>query len=377
MSARSERSEPRSAVGGDAPPRVLDARIGVRLPVFRLDLPLNVGAGEIVALLGPNGAGKSTTLRALAGLQPITDGRIMLDDRVLDDPARGVFVPPERRGVGVVFQEYLLFPHLSVADNVAFGPRCHGFGRGQARRIARDWLERFGLADRADARPGELSGGQAQRVALARALAAGPRLLLLDEPLAALDAATRPAVRAQLRGYLAGHVRYPQARGPATVLVSHDPLDAAVLADRIVVVEDGRVVQEGDAADITRHPRTGYVARLAGLNLFRGTGTGTTVRLADGLVMVVAGRVEGAAFVAFPPSAVAVYRHAPDGSPRNVWPATVAGIERHGDSVRLHLAGAIETAADVTPAAAAELRLDPGERVFAAVKAAEVRAYPA
>src|SRR5690606_23995610 len=226
-----------------------------------LDVSLRVAAGEVVALLGPNGAGKTTALRALAGLRPLDAGRIALGDTVLDDPAAGVFVPPDRRPVGVVFQDYLLFPHLSVMDNVAFGLRCRGARRAEARRAAVEWLDRVGLAAQAARRPRDLSGGQAQRVALARALAVHPRLLLLDEPLAALDA----RIRLETRAHLQRRLRDQQA---APLLVTHDPLDAMVLADRVVVVEDGRVVQEGDAAEITRRPRTDYVARLAGLNLY-------------------------------------------------------------------------------------------------------------
>ena len=348
----------------------LQADIAVRLGDFLLDVSLRVAAGEVVALLGPNGAGKTTTLRALAGLQPLDAGRIALGDTVLDDPAAGVFMPADRRPVGVVFQDYLLFPHMSVVDNVAFGLRCRGVRRAQARRAATEWLDRMGLAAQARLRPRDLSGGQAQRVALARALAVQPRLLLLDEPLAALDARTRVETRAHLRRRLRDH------RG-ATLLVTHDPLDAMVLADRIVVVEDGRVVQEGDAAEITRRPRTDYVARLAGLNLYRGTGDGSTVALPGGVAFAVAEPVSGPAFVAFPPTAVALFRVRPDGSPRNTWPARVDGIERHGSHIRVHLDGPLAVAADVTPAAAADLGLAPGTEVWVAVKATETSAYPA
>ncbi|MFL6073904.1 MAG: ABC transporter ATP-binding protein [Mycobacteriales bacterium] len=349
---------------------LLDARLVVaRESDFRLDAELAAGAGEVVALLGPNGAGKTTALRALAGLVALSEGRIGLAGEVLDDPAARVWVPPERRPVGVVFQDYLLFPHLSTLDNVAFGPRCHGAGRRAAREVAAGWLERVGLAGYAGVKPRALSGGQAQRVALARALAVRPRLLLLDEPLAALDAHTRTQVRAELRRHLAGH-------DGVTVLVTHDPLDAMMLADRIVVLEGGTVTQAGDPAGITRHPRSEYAARLAGLNLYRGRGEGDTVLLAGGFALTVDEPVAGEAFVAFPPSAVALYRSRPDGSPRNTWPATVAGLDRHGDHLRVQLTGPLEAAADITPTAAAELRLAPGEVVWAAVKAHQTHAYP-
>jgi molybdate transport system ATP-binding protein len=281
-----------------------------------------------------------------------------------------MWTPTERRPIGVVFQDYLLFPHLSALDNVAFGPRRHGVDRRTARQQAGDWLARVGLAEFARRKPRQLSGGQAQRVALARALAVHPVLLLLDEPLAALDARTRLDTRAELHRHLREH-------SGATLLVTHDPLDALVLADRLVIVEDGRVVQEGDAATITAQPRTEYVARLVGLNLYRGRATGRTVDVGDGLALTVADPLHGDAFVAFAPSAVALHPHQPDGSPRNTWPAVITGLQRHGDNLRVQLDGPIVVSADVTQAAAAYLHLAPGQAVWAAVKATETRAYPA
>jgi molybdate transport system ATP-binding protein len=347
----------------------LDSHLVVEREAFRLDVPLRIAAGEVVALLGPNGAGKTTALRTLAGLQPLTAGHVTLGGTDLDRPDRRLWTPPERRPVGVVFQEYLLFPHLTALDNVAFGPRRHGVPRRAARERAAGWLDRVGLAEYAHRKPRHLSGGQAQRVALARALAVAPELLLLDEPLAALDASTRLDTRGELLRHLTDHPG-------ATLLVTHDPLDALVLADRLVIIEDGRVVQEGDAATITARPRTDYVARLVGLNLYRGRATDHHVDLGD-LILTTAEPLRGDAFVAFRPSAVALHPHRPDGSPRNTWPATITGIQRHGDNLRVQLAGPIVVAADITPAAAAYLHLAPGQQVWAAVKAAETHAYPA
>ncbi|MEU8022926.1 ABC transporter ATP-binding protein [Micromonospora haikouensis] len=348
---------------------LLDAHLVADRGGFHLDVALRVRAGEVVALLGPNGAGKTTALRALAGLHPLAAGHLTLDGVDLDRPDGRVWVPPERRPVGVVFQDYLLFPHLSARDNVAFGPRRRGADRRAARARADAWLDRVGLAGYARRRPRQLSGGQAQRVALARALAVEPTLLLLDEPLAALDARTRVDTRAELHRHLGAHPG-------ATVLVTHDPLDALVLADRLVIVEDGRVVQEGDAAAVTARPRTDYVARLVGLNLHRGHADGHQVRV-GALTLTAVDRVVGEAFVAFPPAAVALHPARPHGSPRNTWPATVAGVQRHGDHLRVELDGPLPVSADVTPAAVAALRLRPGQQVWAAVKAAETRAYPA
>ncbi|MET8599832.1 MULTISPECIES: ABC transporter ATP-binding protein [Streptomyces] len=346
-------------------PEGLDAHLVVERGSFRLDVTLTAAPGDVVALLGPNGAGKTTALRALAGLAPLTDGRLRLDGT---DLAR---TPPESRPVGVVFQDYLLFPHLTALDNVAFGPRCRGAGRSEARTRAAAWLERMGLAEYTGAKPKRLSGGQAQRVALARALATDPRLLLLDEPLAALDARTRLEVRAQLRRHLADFEA-------VAVLVTHDPLDAMVLADRLVVVEHGRVVQEGAPADIARHPRTEYIAQLVGLNLYRGQADGHTVRLDAGPEVSTTDNLSGPAFVAFPPGAVTLYRERPTGSSaRNLWRCEVAGLESHGDQIRVELTGELALAADLTAVAVAELGLHPGAAVWAAVKATQTHAYPA
>ncbi|MEO3811514.1 ABC transporter ATP-binding protein [Sphaerisporangium sp. B11E5] len=341
----------------------LRARLVVTRPHFELDIALEVAPGEVVALLGPNGAGKTTALRALAGLTAMTGGQITLDGQPLHTLAA------ERRPIGMVFQDYLLFPHLSALDNIAFGPRCQGVPKAEARRAAAALLERVGLAGHAAAKPRRLSGGQAQRVALARALAVQPRVLLLDEPLAALDAHTRLEIRSRLRRHLGDF-------DGATVLVTHDPLDAMVLADRLIVIENGAVVQEGAPGEVARRPRTDYVARLVGLNLYRGVADGQHVKVGE-LALSTSEHLRGPAFVAFSPTAVALYRTRPDGSPRNLWQARVDGIERHGDNVRVHLDGPITAFADITPAAVADLDLTPGRRVWASIKATETHAYPA
>jgi molybdate transport system ATP-binding protein len=336
---------------------------------FCLDLELVIEPGEVVALLGPNGAGKTTALRALAGLLPVTAGEVRLDETVWDSPPR-VFVPAEERFAGVVFQDYLLFNHMSALDNVAFGLRAQGVARAPARARAREWLVRVGLESFVDKRPRALSGGEAQRVALARALATEPALLLLDEPLAALDASSRLHIRAELARHLG---EYPGH----TLLVTHDPLDAMVLADRIVIVEQGRVVQEGPPAEVARRPRTDYVAHLVGLNLYRGSASGTTVTLADGGSFTVAEPASGPVYVAFPPTAVSLHPEPPSGSPRNCWPVVIAGLEQHAHTVRVRLDGTPPVLADITPAVVAELRLEPGTPLWATVKATETVTYPA
>jgi molybdate transport system ATP-binding protein len=350
----------------------LYADVRVNRGAFDLSLDLTVEPGEVVALLGPNGAGKTTALRAIAGLLPLGSGRVALGDEVWDEPPR-VFRTADRRPIGVVFQDYLLFDHLSALENVAFGLRARGVDKHTARAEALRWLEAVGLASYARSRPRDLSGGQAQRVALVRALATSPGVLLLDEPLAALDASTTLHVRAELGQHLS---RY-EGR---TLLVTHDPLDAMVLADRLVIVENGRVVQEGRPTDIARRPRTDYVAQLVGLNLYRGSASGTTVDLTDGGSITLAEPATGPVHVAFPPTAISLYVDPPSGSPRNTWPATVTGIEQHAHTVRVRLdatpAGPSTLLADITPAAVADLHLSPGQRLHATLKATEIHTYP-
>lgn len=359
-------AEPADASYAEVPgAQGLDAHLVLDRGTFRLDVELTAAPGDVVALLGPNGAGKTTALRALAGLVRLTDGHLRLDGAELDR------TPPESRPVGVVFQDYLLFPHLTALDNVGFGPRCQGATKAESRAVAAEWLDRMGLAEHAAAKPRRLSGGQAQRVAVARALATRPRLLLLDEPLAALDARTRLDVRAQLRRHLAEFEA-------VAVLVTHDPLDAMVLADRLVVIEQGTIVQEGTPADIARHPRTDYIAQLVGLNLYKGRSDGHTVTLDTGPTITTTEDLQGEVFVAFPPSGVTLYGDRPTTpSARNLWHCEVAGLETHGDQIRVDLTGELPLTADLTTVAAAELDLHQGAPVWATVKATQTHAYPA
>jgi len=347
---------------------VVDAE--VRRGSFTLAVSLAAAAGQVLGLLGPNGAGKSTLLSAVAGLTPVSAGRIMLAGQVMDDADAGTFVEASGRPVGFVFQNYRLFPHLSVADNVAFSPRARGLGRRAARSAASHWLDRLGLAGLADRKPGQLSGGQAQRVALARALAGQPALLLLDEPLSALDAGTRLDVQAELKRHLADFT------GPC-LIVTHDPLEALVLADSLVVLENGRIVQEGSPAQVARQPRTDYVAKLVGLNLYAGHADGSAVKLTGGGAFVVPDHGQhGDVLVAVRPSAVVVSSQQPQlSSARNTWPAKITGLTLLADRVRLDLDGQPPALVDVTPAAVAELSLDPGRQVWLSVKATDLEVY--
>jgi molybdate transport system ATP-binding protein len=349
----------------------VDAHLDVTLGAFRLDAPLRVEPGTVVALLGPNGAGKTTALRALAGLVPLDAGHVHLDGTALADPAARLHRPPERRAVAMVFQDHLLFPHLSALDNIAFGLRARGTAKDEARRQAAGWLERLGLADRSGDRPDRLSGGQAQRVALARALATSPRLLLLDEPLAALDAGTRATVRRDLRRHLENF-------DGATVVVTHDPLDALALASHVVILEAGRITQTAPIAEITRRPRSRYVAELIGLNLLHGTARGTTVTVdGTGVTITVAEPAGGRVHALIHPRAVALHTTRPDGSPRNRWPGRIEGFDLLGDRVRVRVTGEVPLVAEITPAAVTALDLREGGEVWTAVKATEIETYPA
>jgi molybdate transport system ATP-binding protein len=352
----------------------LVATVHVRLGSFELRAELSAAPRTVLGILGPNGSGKSTLLRALAGLVPAS-GRITVDGAELGG------LPPQERRVGVVFQDYRLFPHLTVLDNVAFASRAAGARRRQARRDAMPMLDGFGLISKARQRPSQLSGGQAQRVALARALAMHPRMLLLDEPLSALDAQTRQHVRAGLQQQLQAF------EGPA-LLVTHDPLEAMMLADQLLVLEDGRVVQSGAPARVARQPATEYVAKLVGQNVFAGVwlAEGGIVSLDGGGTLAASGSFGEAAepvpsagervLVSVAPSSIGVHTLRPsEASYRNVWPGTVRAVQLLSDRVRLDVDGTPPVIVDVTPAAVAELALGPGRQIWLTAKATEVTAY--
>jgi molybdate transport system ATP-binding protein len=344
----------------------LDARLVVsRGDSFNLDVSLSIPPGRTVALLGPNGAGKSTVVAAIAGLLPLDEGHITLGGRNLDDPAGDVLMPAEDRSIGVVFQDYVLFPHLTIVENVEFGLRSRKTPRREARQQATEWLERIGLEDLADRKPGDLSGGQAQRVALARALITRPELLLLDEPLAALDATTR----VDLRRTLADHLS--RFAGPRMV-ITHDPTEAFLLADEIHVIEDGTITQVGTPDDIRLRPRTSYIADLAGSNLVLGTADHGTVTTGTHQLHIADTHIAGSVLAAIHPRAIVIGRHQPDGSPRNTWEAIVIRIEHYGDRVRLQTGDPLPLTAEITPDALNDLGIVEGSAVWISIKATEI-----
>jgi molybdate transport system ATP-binding protein len=356
---------------------VLRATLQHQLGEFRLDAGLEAADRSTLVVVGESGSGKSSLLRYLAGLLRPEHGVLQLDGESWCDTDRQRWLPAHQRRVGFVPQDYALFPHLSAADNIAFGLKALGQGRAQVRQRVSAMLERFDLTALASRRPGQLSGGQQQRVALARALALEPALLLLDEPLSALDVETRHAVRTELKRTL-------QGLPCITVFVTHAPMEALVFGDRIAVMEQGRVVQAGDQLALLREPRSRYVATLLGLNLLpgkvvgRGPGQEVAIETPRGVVHAIHGGESDRLFVVVSPEQVTLSIDPPGGSARNVFSGTVAELlpePPYGERVRVVLGPAPVFVAEVTAAAVAHLGLVVGTPVHAAFKATSVTAY--
>ena len=340
------------------PPLSLDLDLPRRS--FRLTLALAVGA-ETVAVVGPSGSGKSSLLRAIAGLTRPERGRIALGERVLFDAQRGIDLAPERRRVGLVFQEYALFPHMSVLANVGFG----------GRRRSREMLERLRIGHLADARPAELSGGERQRVALARALAREPDVLLLDEPMAALDPHTREAVRGELRELLA-------ELGLPTLLVTHSFTDASALAGRVAVLEAGRLVQQGAPGDLIARPADPFVASLTGANLLPGEAAGeegglTVVRLAGGATVYSSDRLAGPVGVVVQPSEITIAHAVAADSTLNHVRGRITSVVRLSNLARVQVAG---LTAEITTMSLERMGLAEGDEAVATFKATGTRLVP-
>jgi len=353
---------------------MLAADVAITRGDFSLDVRIDAGAGDCVALVGPSGAGKSTLLRILAGLLRPDRGQVALDGKRWFDAASGRSLPVARRRVGFVFQDYALFPRMVAWRNVAYGIRG---SRRERRAAATEMLERFGLGDRAEALPRDLSGGERQRVALARALAVAPRLLLLDEPLSALDAQTRAAAGRELATVLAA------AEAPA-IVVTHDFAEAAQLAGSVAVLDGGRIVQRGTPAELASAPASGLVADLAGAVVLSGTaapGAGglTKVELDGGGTIYSTDAVVGAVAAGVFPWEIAIDpadAPAPWGSALNRIAAEVTAVTEFGNRARIGLAAPQPLAAEVTTASIARLGLRPGLRVAATWKATATRLAP-
>ncbi len=354
---------------------MLELEVVSRRGTFELRAEFRAPPGATTVIVGESGSGKTSLLRLVAGLDHPMGGRIVLDGRVYADPAAGIAVPAWQRDVGYVAQDYGLFPHLTVAQNVAFGLEASGVSRsGVARRVT-EGLRRTGIPELGRRKPAMLSGGQQQRAALARALVLDPRLLLLDEPLAALDLQTRRLVRGELRDLLRAH-------GCVTLYVTHSPIEALLFGDRIVVIESGRVSQIGTRDDLLRYPRSRYVAELMGTNLFSGSAAArpgaAMVRTGDGDLSVSHPSEPGEVFVAVDPTQITIHPHPPEGSAQNVFVGPILELAPEppsGERIRVVLGTRPTLVAEVTREAVAGLDLHEGLTVHASFKATGIRTY--
>jgi molybdate transport system ATP-binding protein len=356
---------------------VLVAEFAKRLGSFLLSVDLTVEAGTTMVLVGGSGAGKTTILNVLAGLLLPDHGTIRVDGTTYFSSDAGIAEPADARSIGYVFQDYALFPHLSVYDNVAFGLHAQGVPRATVRTRVRKILEQLRIPDLADRRPPRLSGGQQQRVALARALVVEPRLLLLDEPLSALDVQTQRAVRTELRRVLA-------ALPCVTIFVTHSSFEAVVFGDRISVVEEGRITQAGSREDLLRHPRSRYVAELMGLNFFHGRIVSrdpsgiAEVQTGDGRLRIVDSGPGDEVFVAVDPREVTLHSVPPSGTAQNVFYGSIVQLVSEpplGERVRAILETRPPLVAEITAHAVRTLGLHEGLGVYASFKATAARGY--
>lgn len=355
---------------------VLQARLASRRGAFALAAEFSAESGSTLVLVGPNGSGKSTVLRMLAGLSRPDAGEVRLDGDTWGDIRSGIWLPAEQRSVGWLPQELALFPHLSAVENVAFGLRAAGVGPPAVAR-ARDALHALGLDREVERKPAALSGGERQRVALARALVVEPRLLLLDEPLSAIDPAARAALRSLLKRVLA-------ERRVTTVYVTHSPLEALALGGRLAVMHEGAVVQQGMPADLLQRPRSEAAGAFIGTNFFRGTlqkrdGSGlVAIRTAAGELLAADPGLSGEVFVAIDPREIVLSRDAPSGSARNVFRGRVVEIAPEpprGERIRVALATRPPLVAEVTREALGALGLTEGAEVHASFKATALEPY--
>ncbi len=346
----------------------LAAHIVVRHPTgFEVDAAIDVAAGGTTALLGPNGAGKSTIVTALGGLQPLTSGFVKLGDRVLEDVSSGVFVRPEDRRIGIVFQHALLFRHLNVLQNIEFGPKSLKRDRNQTREVVEEWIERLELESLTDRKPSQLSGGEIQRVAIARTMATEPELLILDEPLAAIDASARPHVRRLISDFLATF------DGPA-IVITHDPTEAFLLSESVTILENGVVTDAGPVDAVRLTPKSAYAADLAGVNFVTGQAANGIVTAGAHDIHIADSELVGGVVVTIHPRSISLHTTRPEGSARNVWATTVERIEATRDKVRVLTGDPLQLTAEVTTAGAEAVGLAVGEPIWISIKATEIGA---
>ena len=354
---------------------MLSVNVKKRLREFPLEMEFEVKPAETLVIIGPSGCGKTTTLNLISGLLDPDEGRMALGDRVLFDIASRVSVPTEQRSIGYVFQDFALFPHMTVKENVAYGLRARRRPKAEILKKIDEVLGLLGITHLRERRPGALSGGERQRVALARAIACDVEILLLDEPLGSLDAQTRSQVRGELQRML-------QMIGRIAIMVTHDYVDALTFGDKICVMDRGRVLQMGPRDQLLHHPKSRFVADLTGVNFFEGT---ISSRADDDLAEVWVGdrclhavcerRDMGGVLVAFFPSDVTIGRERPTGSARNVFRSEIKEIIHMGDKVRLSLNGAMPMCAEISANALDELSVGAGDTVYASLKAMAIRTY--
>jgi molybdate transport system ATP-binding protein len=351
---------------------MISVAIRKQLRDFPLQVDFELASGECLALVGPTGCGKTTTLRLLAGLLQPDAGRIVMDGTPLVDTAQGCCVPPQRRQVGVMFQDYALFPHLTVLSNVMYGAQARGASRREAEITAREALRRARLASMESVYPRQLSGGQQQRTALARALASGARALLMDEPMSALDPMTRREVRGEV-------LQLIHELGLQTIIVTHDVADALTLGDQIGVMQEGRIVQLGTRRELLAQPRTPFVAEFLGVNLLQGeAGPGL-----DGLSVVRCGAHDfftveqevGAVQVTCHPWDVTISLEQPDDSSLNSFLGQITSLAHLGGRTRVTVENSVALVAEVTHVSEERLGLRIGDAVYASFKASALRIY--